>query len=565
MKKNNLLELICSLIVIVLVLIGFKTYDDYLRKSSDTLTYPLLTYNTEVNGFSYVNSTTSNNKVYLLYESNNYYLLKEIDIITNKENIYSATINSTCKLQNENNYPYIYCSNNSTVDIYNITFNKMISQDINTYYNYALNTDSANMHFSIVDNNTSYEYINGYYQSTNNAYISIDTPFVIDAYCTDDCLLVRYNDITEMLSLYRENELLETNIAGYSLYNNGVYTYSNTKIKIYDEQTNIYKEFNSPVNLLTSNFTIGSNDYYLYVLNDNVINVYNLYNSENFTNIDISKVSNDVNKLTVINNYLYVFTDSTLYIYDIREIEFDNASSTYESELITSKINYYKNEYNVNINIYDDPSNLSSNYSITKTTNYNDIIDVLEDLERYFLVFNKEFFANFTGYGMSGLEIYLADDIKATSTSEITNASVVGLFVKKNSKYNIVLKVNAEENINTIAFHETFHAIEDYLASFNITFANWDNLNPDGFTYSNVYYTNQTFTDTLGFNKYASSIYFVDNYARSNVMEDRARMFEYICQGEDFSEYPHLNAKVNYIKRILLANFPSLYNSSYFI
>lgn len=565
MKKNNLLELICSLIVIVLVLIGFKTYDDYLRKSNDTLTYPLLTYNTEVNGFSYVNSTTSNNKVYLLYESNNYYLLKEIDIITNKENIYSATINSTCKLQNENNYPYIYCSNNSTVDIYNITFNKMISQDINTYYNYALNTDRANMHFSIVDNNTSYEYINGYYQSTNNAYISIDTPFVIDAYCTDDCLLVRYNDITEMLSLYRDNELLETNIAGYSLYNNGVFTYNNTKIKIYDEQTNVYKEFNSPVNLLTSNFTIGANDYYLYVLNDNVVNVYNLYNSENFTNIDISKVSNDVNKLTVINNYLYVFTDSTLYIYDIREIEFDNASSTYESELITSKINYYKNEYNVNINIYDDPSNLSSNYSITKTTNYNDIIDVLEDLERYFLVFNKEFFANFTGYGMSGLEIYLADDIKATSTSEITNASVVGLFVKKNSKYNIVLKVNAEENINTIAFHETFHAIEDYLASFNITFANWDNLNPDGFTYSNVYYTNQTFTDTLGFNKYASSIYFVDNYARSNVMEDRARMFEYICQGEDFSEYPHLNAKVNYIKRILLANFPSLYNSSYFI
>ena len=565
MKKNNLLELICSLIVIVLVLIGFKTYDDYLRKSNDTLTYPLLTYNTEVNGFSYVNSTTSNNKVYLLYESNNYYLLKEIDIITSKENIYSATINSTCKLQNENNYPYIYCSNNSTVDIYNITFNKMISQDINTYYNYALNTDSTNMHFSIVDNNTSYEYINGYYQSTNNAYISIDTPFVIDAYCTDDCLLVRYNDITEMLSLYRDNELLETNIAGYSLYNNGVFTYNNTKIKIYDEQTNVYKEFNSPVNLLASNFTIGANDYYLYVLNDNVINVYNLYNSENFTNIDISKVSNDVNKLTVINNYLYIFTDDTLYIYDIREIEFDNASSNYESELITSKINYYKNEYNVNINIYDDPSNLSSNYSITKTTNYNDIIDALEDLERYFLVFNEEFFANFTGYGMSGLEIYLADDIKATSTSEITNASVVGLFVKKNSKYNIVLKVNAEENINTIAFHETFHAIEDYLASFNITFANWDNLNPDGFTYSNIYYTNQTFTDTLGFNKYANSIYFVDNYARSNVMEDRARMFEYICQGEDFSEYPHLNAKVNYIKRILLANFLSLYNSSYFI
>ena len=565
MKKKNLLELICSLIVIVLVLIGFKTYDDYLRKNSDTLTYPLLTYNIEVNDFSYVNSTTSNNKVYLLYNSNNYYLLKEIDITTSKENIYSATINSTCKLQNENNYPYIYCSDNSTVDIYNITFNKMISQDINTYYNYALNTDSASMRFSIVDNNTSYEYINGYYQSTNNAYVSLDTPFVIDAYCTDDCLLVRYNDLTEMLSLYRNNELLETNIVDYSLYENGIYTYSNTKIKIYDEQTKLYKEFNSPINLLTEKFTIGSNDYYLYVLNDKVIKVYNLYNSENITNIDVSKVSDNVNELTIINNYLYIFTASTLYIYDIREIEFNDSSSVYENELITSKIDYYKNEYNVSINIVDDPNNLSSNYNIAKTENYNDIINALEDLERYFLVFNEEFFSTFTGYGMNGLEIYFADDIIPTSTSEITNASVVGLFVKKNSKYNMVLKVNSEENINTIAFHETFHVIEDYLASFNITLDSWNNLNPNNFTYSNIYYTNQTFLDTLGNNKYASSIYFVDNYARSNAMEDRARMFEYICQGEDFSEYPHLSSKVNYIKQILLANFPSLYNSSYFM
>ena len=564
MKKNNLLELICSLIVVILVLIGFKTYDEYLRKNNNILTYPLLTYNTEVNGFSYVNDTAHNNKVYFLYNSNNYYLLKEIDIISNKENIYFATINGTCKLQNENNYPYIYCSNNETVDIYNITFNKIISQNINTYYNYAINTDSTNMRFSIVDNTTSYEYINGYYQSTNNAYISIDTPFVLNAYCTDNCLLVRYNDLTETISLYRDNELLETNITDYSLYNNGIYTYNNTKIKIYDEESSLYKEFNSPVNLLNNQFTIGSNDYYLYVLNNEVINVYNLYNSKNFTNIDISKVNSTVNKLMVSNNYLYIYTDTTLYIYDIREIEFDNESKTYENELITSKINYYKNEYNVSINIYDDPSNLSSNYSIAKTTNYNDIIDALEELERYFLVFNEKFFANFLGYGMSGLEIYLADDIKATSKSQITNASVVGLFVKKNNKYNIILKVNSEENINTIAFHETFHVIEDYLASFNITFLDWNNLNPDNFTYSNVYYTNQTFRDTLGFNKYANSIYFVDNYARSNAQEDRARMFEYICQGEDFNKYPHLYAKINYIKRILLANFPELYNSSYF-
>ena len=566
MRKYNLLELICSLIVIVLVLMGFKLYDNYLDLHEHTKTYALSTYNIELDGFSYVNSVVENNSIYLLYNAEKYYLLKKIDINTNKEDIYSYNISSTCKLQNEDAYPYIYCVNTQEVTIYDTTFHKIINQDISSNYNYAINTDSANMNFSIIDNNTSYEYINGYYKYTSNAYISLDTPYVKDAYCTDECLLMRYNDITEMLSLYRNSELLETNIVAYQKYESGIYTYNNSKIKIYDAKNNVYKEFNSPINSLTSStFTLGANDYYLYVLNDDLINVYNLYDSSNFTNIDVSKVSEDVNNLQVINNHLYIYTTNTLYVYDIREIEFTNEASTYETELITSKIAYYQDVYNVNINLEDDPNNLSSNYTITETSNYNDIIAALEDLERYFLVFNADFFSRFFGYGMNGLEIYLADNITSTSKSEFGNADVVGLYIKKNNKYNIVLKVNSGENINTIAYHETFHVIEDYLASFNITFASWSNLNSPNFTYSNVYYTNQVFSDTLNNNKYNDGIYFVDNYARSNELEDRARMFEFICQGEDFSDYPHLYAKVSYIKQIVLANFPELYNSSYFI
>ena len=566
MRKYNLLELICSLIVIVLVLMGFKLYDNYLDLHEHTKTYALSTYNIELDGFSYVNSVVENNSIYLLYNADEYYLLKKIDINTNKEDIYSYNISSTCKLQNEDAYPYIYCVNTQEVTIYDTTFHKIINQDISSNYNYAINTDSANMNFSIIDNNTSYEYINGYYKYTSNAYISLDTPYVKDAYCTDECLLMRYNDITEMLSLYRNSELLETNIVAYQKYESGIYTYNNSKIKIYDAKNNVYKEFNSPINSLTSStFTLGANDYYLYVLNDDLINVYNLYDSSNFTNIDVSKVSEYINNLQVINNHLYIYTTNTLYVYDIREIEFTNEASTYETELITSKIAYYQDVYNVNINLEDDPNNLSSNYTITETSNYNDIIAALEDLERYFLVFNADFFSRFFGYGMNGLEIYLADNITSTSKSEFGNADVVGLYIKKNNKYNIVLKVNSGENINTIAYHETFHVIEDYLASFNITFASWSNLNPHNFTYSNVYYTNQVFSDTLNNNKYNDGIYFVDNYARSNELEDRARMFEFICQGEDFSEYPHLHAKISYIKQIVLASFPELYNSSYFI
>ena len=121
------------------------------------------------------------------------------------------------------------------------------------------------------------------------------------------------------------------------------------------------------------------------------------------------------------------------------------------------------------------------------------------------------------------------------------------------------------EDILNIIFHETFHAIEAYLRAFNVTFSRWNSLNPSGFTYTNVYYTNMTFSDVYGYNNNANEIYFVDNYARSSEMEDRARTFEQVGLGTNLTNYPHLNAKVNYLKQVLLTNFPELKNSRYFV
>ncbi len=566
MKKSILLDIVSSVIVIFLVVFCFKLYDKNVNAEENTKTYALATYNIDIPNFSYINSVIVNNKIYLLYNNDNSYLLKEIDNITNKENNYSYNISSACKLQNENNYPYIYCENNDSISVYNTRFKKIITQNINSNYNYAINTNSENLNFKIIDNTNSYEYINGYYKETDNAYISLDTPYVKEAYCTDTCLLVRYNNITEMISLYKESELLETNISAFQKYENGIYTYNNSKIKIYNAITDEYKEFNSPINnLLTYSFTIGSNDCYLYVLNKGKINVYNLYNSKNFTNINIDKVDENIQKLIVEDNYLYLYGSSTLYIYNIYDIEANiTYFNTYENDLITSKINYYQDNYNVSINLVDNPSNLSNNYNIKGLNNYNDIINTLNTLEKYFSVFNKEFFSRFDDYGMDGIEIYFAEDITANNGT-LDSARVVGLYVNKNNKYNIIISVNSGEDITTIVFHETMHVIEDYLRSQKITFSNWNKLNPNNFTYSNIYYTNKEFNDTLNNNKYYNNIYFVDNYARSNAIEDRARMFEYLCKGENFTEYPHLYNKISYLKRIILNNFPELYSSSYFV
>ena len=565
MKKNRLLEILSSLIVIILVVLSWRLYLYQTAQNDPAKTYAMTAYDTNIDGFTYINSVIEDDTIYLLYHNNDYYLLKEIDTLSNKEATYSYNISSTCHLQNENSYPYIYCADSDVIKIYTVHFKNILSQAVNSNYNYALNT-RGNLNFRIIDNSQSYEYTSGYYQKTTNTYVTLDTPYIKEAYCKDDCLLIKYNNLTEVSSLYHEDTLLENNILAYQKYANGIITYNNNKLKIYNLISDDYKEFNSPINSLArSLIALGANDYYLYILDNDIIRVYNLYNKENFTNIAIDKVDERISNIVVYKNKLYLYGTNTLYVYDITGIESGNynTSADYENNLISDKIAYYQDTYGVTINIYD-PSSLSGNYNIKAVSNYNDIIDALEELERYFIVFNKEFFQRFSDYGMSGLEIYFASSITPVGQSEFTNADVVGLYVPKNNKYNIVICLNSGENITTIAYHETIHAIEDYLSSIGFTFANWNNLNPSGFTYSNVYYTNQDFPDTVGNNKYNNQIYFVDNYARSNALEDRARTFEYICNGEDFSEYPHLNAKVNYIKKVLLQYFPELYSSSYF-
>lgn len=563
MKKNNLIELISSILVIVLVVLGYNLYTTYNATKKSASTYALATYNLDISGFNYINSVIDDNKVYLLYNSNNYYLVRIIDNITSEEESYSYGIDGVCKLQNENSYPYIYCTDNYNVKIYNVKFQNIITQKISTNYNYAINTNGDNLSFKIVDNNNSYEYINGYYERTKNSFVSLDSPFVLEAYCTDNCLLIRYNDLNEVTSLYKDNELLETNILGYQSYSNGIYTYDDNTIKIYNALLDSYNKYTSPIdNLLSNIFTLGTNNEYLYVLNREVIDVYDLFSGDIVTRIDAQKIADNVTKLQVINNYLYVYGDYNLYIYNISDIEHTNETSSSD---ISDKIDFYQEYYGVTINLEDNPNNLSNDYQIVKATNNNDITEALDELEYYFLVFNQEFFSRFSTHGMDGLNIYFASSISSGNHGSSESAEIVGLYLNKDNKYNIVICINSNEDILNIIFHETFHAIEAYLRAFNVTFSRWNSLNPSGFTYTNVYYTNMTFSDVYGYNNNANEIYFVDNYARSSEMEDRARTFEQVGLGTNLTNYPHLNAKVNYLKQVLLTNFPELKNSRYFV
>lgn len=59
------------------------------------------------------------------------------------------------------------------------------------------------------------------------------------------------------------------------------------------------------------------------------------------------------------------------------------------------------------------------------------------------------------------------------------------------------------------------HIIDAYLKLKDFSY-DWNNLNPEYFTYQNVYYPNVLYKDVLGTGKFKDEIYFVDNYARTN-------------------------------------------------
>lgn len=565
MKENTNLKILCLLIIILIGVLFWVNYDNFfINNKEEYSNYALSTYEIDVSNFNFVNKVINNKKVYLLYNLDDYYLVKEIDILNNKVNNYSKALDKDCKLQNEDNYPYIYCSDSNYVTIYDIKFNKLINQNIKSNYNYVINTDGSNLSFLIGDYNYNYQYINGYYKNTIKKYVELETPYTKDIFCDDYCLYIRYNDLNQLINLYNDTNLLETNIINYGLFEKGIFTYNENKIKVYDVVNDEYKEFNSPINNLSNKLiTLGTN-YYLYVLNGNNINIYNLYTDEIIENITLNTDYN-INEIVVNYNNLYVFTDNLLYVYDIFNIEGNNVESSfiYEERLINDKINEYKNNYGVYINIYDDPSYLDDQYNVYKLNNYNDIINALEELEDYFKIFNYDFFNRFNKNNFNGFEIYLVSGINVNN-SNYNSVDVVGLFTLKNNKYIIAIDVSDIEDIETIACHETMHAIEYYLNNNKIYFNEWNSYNPYDFSYNGVYYTNRSFYDTLDSYKFNEDVYFVDNYARSNVLEDRARTFEKICSGEDYSKYPNLNAKIDYLKNVILSNFPELYFSSYF-
>ena len=208
MKKEPFLTFLGLLIILSLCLLGLKIYEDYTKKNIKVI-LPVQEYTLNSDGYEKVNEVVTNEYIYILYHSDNSYLLRELNTQNSNDEEYKYTTDASCKLQNEGGIPYIVCKNESSIKTYDIYFNLINEANTTSDYDYALN-------YNI-------------YQSNNTEY-----PIVMTSSCKETCLLVRKNEILNKISLYEDSNLKEINIKKYSQYESGIITYTNNKIKVYN-------------------------------------------------------------------------------------------------------------------------------------------------------------------------------------------------------------------------------------------------------------------------------------------------------------------------------------------
>ena len=545
MKRDRSLEILAVLIVLILVVLGISIYEDYylVDKINKTKQLAINTYQYNMVGYDVVNNANSGDSLYTLYRNQSSYMVKKIDVVNNLEDFWEFTSTYSCKLQNETEEVYITCDDQEKIVVLNIN-----GQEIKNF----------------VKTNK-----NDYIVKEKNDYVLYenritDYPNIVSAKCDDACLILKSSEDFKKYKIYQDNMTKTEEFKYYLEYAKGFVTYNSKSLTLYDIFNNSSKEFSMPKRYWqTKVMAIDDLGINLYVYDNNLIRVYNLYQENNFVNIDIESVSLDVKKIQIRGNYLYLFTEELVYVINTNNIsstdndedDENGTTNTYEDSLINNKIKYFQDNYNVLVSL-ENPSYINSAYKIKGVSNYNNIIEALSHLEDYFIRFNKSFFNHFYEYGMDGLEIYFADDIRGT-TNGYNNTSVVGLSFKKGTRYIIIVKLNSEDGVSKILAHETMHIIDYYLELKDYQY-NWNNYNPSGFQYSHTYYMNETFKDTINGASDYNNVYFIDNYARSSENEDRARLFEYICNGDDLVRYPNLNAKIIYLKKVLKSNFPEL-------
>ncbi len=237
------------------------------------------------------------------------------------------------------------------------------------------------------------------------------------------------------------------------------------------------------------------------------------------------------------------------------------AEESYDFDTARSIANFMEDHYGVTILIGDECNDVvTGGFEIEHTpvgrtpllnllsyANYTEEIELVDDC---FSVYPGGFFEHFKcDEACKGLRVLLPNRIV------VENSTVAGVTTIQDGYYNIILGIGAFNNLNV--HHEIWHAIELRITyDYPDIFAHWDNLNPEGFQYSNDY-----FALDVRESAEPKDAWFVRGYSVVNDMEDRATVIEAVFEYDSdwWDQHPYIKEKRDFLLAAARPVFGNIY------
>lgn len=384
----------------------------------------------------------------------------------------------------------------------------------------------------------------------NNGYIIYFSPQK-EIYYYYDIVNDKYEKVDELL---------------WASYNHGLYSTKMGEIISYDVVNN---KLNRYTGMLYNNNIMATalKDNLFYFLNDD----HKLYvmdlDKETITRFEY-EFKDHLSLIYYDDNYIYLvglIDESIVYVVDINNIP--RITYTYKEyekymdEKVDKKVKDMEDKYHIDIIYKDEVKIKNSTFTANGELNDYSLLRALDEIDQSLTKFNTEFFDSLKDKKHKGLMIYLSSEIKGNPKVDTTpNAS--GYTLYENDQHEIVLDVN-QTGIYATTCHELMHIMDAVIPT---DFTNWFKLNPKGYVYEYSYRGDAPVKNTM-YEDDKSKVYFVDTYAKSYPVEDRARIFENICSKDETTyllEYPHLKEKALLIQKEIIKQFPSLKDAKVF-
>ena len=189
------------------------------------------------------------------------------------------------------------------------------------------------------------------------------------------------------------------------------------------------------------------------------------------------------------------------------------------------KATILEKKYGISIFIGNEVPNKIDVFNATTNTNPDEISNALDNLDRLFNCYPKDFFPQLCYGDIKGLKVYLTGKIDSSSDKMIDHASAFASMI--DSYLVITLDITYSWDWDYTLNHEISHMIDkrlefraNYAKDSLYTKESWDKLNPSTFKYKNSYDNYQNNADY-----YIYPTYFIDAYGTTFATEDRAEIF----------------------------------------